>query len=83
MFRAIRSCGARGHWAEIGESATDGLLDSSVDMIDGEVRVGFYLTEDPSLAGQYAGSIGQHHYGTLEKSFQREDLRPLAAERGG
>jgi hypothetical protein len=42
--------------------ASDGHLDPPLDMIDGYVRVGFYVTEDPSLPGAYAGSIGQHDY---------------------
>ena len=48
--------------------ASDGKLDPPLDMIDGYVRVGFYITEDPSLPGSYAGSIGQHDYalGTIQ-----------------
>jgi dienelactone hydrolase len=48
--------------------ATDGTLDAPLDMIDGYVRVGFYVTEDPSLPGPYAGSIGKHDYalGTIQ-----------------
>jgi Chlorophyllase enzyme len=47
---------------------SDGTLDPPLDMIDGYVRVGFYVTEDPSLPGPYAGSIGQHDYalGTVQ-----------------
>jgi dienelactone hydrolase len=47
---------------------TDGTLDPPLDMIDGYVRVGFYVTEDPSLSGPFAGSIGQHDYadGTIQ-----------------
>jgi dienelactone hydrolase len=47
---------------------TDGTLDAPLDMIDGYVRVGFYITEDPSLPGPYAGKIGQHDYalGTIQ-----------------
>jgi dienelactone hydrolase len=40
----------------------DGSLDPPLDMIDGYVRVGFYVTDDPSLPGPYAGSIGSHDY---------------------
>jgi chlorophyllase-like protein len=48
--------------------ATDGTLDPPLDMIDGYVRVGFHVTEDPSLPGPYAGRIGQHDYalGTIQ-----------------
>jgi hypothetical protein len=47
---------------------TDGTLDPPLDMIDGYVRVGFYVTEDPSLPGPFAGSVGQHDYqlGTIQ-----------------
>ena len=47
---------------------TDASLDAPLDMIDGYVRVGFYVTLDPSLPGPYAGSIGQHDYalGSIE-----------------
>jgi hypothetical protein len=46
----------------------DGRLDPPLDMVDGYVRVGFYVTEDPSLPGPYAGSIGRHDYsaGTIQ-----------------
>ncbi len=45
-----------------------GKLEPPYDMIDGYVRVGFYVTDDPSLPGPYAGSIGSHDYaqGTVE-----------------
>jgi hypothetical protein len=42
--------------------ATDGAFDSPLDMIDGYFRVGFYVTEDPSLTGPYIGGIGRHEY---------------------
>jgi dienelactone hydrolase len=47
---------------------SDGKLDPPLDMIDGYVRVGFYVTEDPSLPGSYSGSIGEHDYaaGTIQ-----------------
>ncbi len=47
---------------------SDGSLDPPLDMIDGYVRVGFYVTEDPSLPGPFAASIGQHDYmsGTIQ-----------------
>ncbi len=41
---------------------TDGSLDTPLDMIDGYVRVGFYVTDDPSLSGPFVGKIGQHDY---------------------
>ena len=46
----------------------DGKLDPPLDMIDGYVRVGFYVTEDPSLPGPFSGSIGSHDYalGTID-----------------
>ncbi len=48
--------------------ASDASLDPPLDMIDGYVRVGFYVTEDPSLPGPYASTIGQHEYalGTVQ-----------------
>jgi len=47
---------------------SDASLDPPLDMIDGYVRVGFYVTLDPSLPGPYAGTIGQHDYalGTID-----------------
>jgi len=47
---------------------SDASLDPPMDMIDGYIRVGFYVTDDPSLPGPYAGSIGQHDYslGTVQ-----------------
>jgi hypothetical protein len=42
--------------------APDGSFDPPLDMIDGYVRVGFYVTDDPSLPGPFAGSIGRHDY---------------------
>jgi dienelactone hydrolase len=46
----------------------DGTLDPPLDMVDGYVRVGFYVTDDPSLPGPFAGSIGSHDYalGTID-----------------
>ncbi len=41
---------------------TDANFDQNLDMIDGYVRVGLYITEDPSLPGPFAGAIGQHSY---------------------
>ena len=54
--------------ADPSQFAADGSLDAPLDMIDGYVRVGFYVTEDPSLPGPFAGSIGQHSYalGTIQ-----------------
>lgn len=54
--------------ADPSQFVADGSLDSPLDMIDGYVRVGFYVTEDPSLPGPFAGSIGQHSYalGTIQ-----------------
>ena len=48
--------------------APDGSLDPPFDMIDGYIRVGFYVTEDPSLSGPWSGAIGQHDYalGTIQ-----------------
>jgi len=47
---------------------SDATLDPPFDMIDGYVRVGFFVTEDPSLTGPFAGSIGRHDYaqGTID-----------------
>jgi hypothetical protein len=41
---------------------TDATLDPPFDMIDGYVRTGFCVTEDPSLPGPFTGSIGSHDY---------------------
>ena len=41
---------------------SDASLDSPLDMVDGYVRVGFHVTEDPSLPGPFAATIGQHAY---------------------
>jgi Chlorophyllase enzyme len=47
---------------------SDGALDPPLDMIDGYVRTGFYVTQDPSLPGPFSGHIGQHDYaaGTIQ-----------------
>lgn len=47
---------------------TDATLDAPLDMIDGYVRVGFRVTQDPGLPGPFAGHVGQHDYnaGTIQ-----------------
>jgi hypothetical protein len=42
--------------------ATDGTLDPPLDMIDGFLRVGFWVTDDPGNPGPSVGAIGQHDY---------------------
>ena len=48
--------------ADPSQFVPSGQLKPPLDMIDGYVRVGFYVTQDPSLPGPYAGTIGQHDY---------------------
>jgi dienelactone hydrolase len=60
--------------------APDGHLDPPLDMIDGYVRVGFYVTEDPSLPGAYAGSIGQHDYALGSIQVPRTDTGPTPTD---
>jgi hypothetical protein len=61
--------------------ASDGTLDPPLDMIDGYVRVGFYVTEDPSLPGPYSGRIGEHDYavGTIQVPSTDAGLTPTDA----
>ena len=60
--------------------ATDALLDPPLDMIDGYVRVGFYVTEDPSLPGPYAGSIGGHDYALGTIQVPSTDAGPMPTD---
>jgi dienelactone hydrolase len=60
--------------------APDGTLDPPLDMIDGYVRVGFYVTEDPSLAGPFAGSIGQHDYALSSIQVPSTDTGPTPTD---
>ena len=61
--------------------ATDATFDDALDMIDGYVRVGFHVTEDPSLPGPYAGGIGRHSYtnGTVQVPSTHSGPMPTAA----
>ena len=59
---------------------SDGTLDPPLDMIDGYVRVGFYVTEDPSLPGPYAGSIGQHDYALAAIQVPSTDSGPTPTD---
>lgn len=58
----------------------DGKLDPPLDMIDGYVRVGFYVTEDPSLPGPYAGSVGQHGYALSSIQVPSTDAGPTPTD---
>jgi hypothetical protein len=60
-----------------GQFATDGSLDPPLDMIDGYVRVGFYVTDDPSLSGPFAGSIGVHDYALPSIQVPSGDATPI------
>jgi hypothetical protein len=60
--------------------ASDGTLDPPLDMIDGYVRVGFYVTEDPSLPGPYSGSIGQHDYAAGAIQVPSTDAGPTPTD---
>lgn len=59
---------------------SDGKLDPPLDMIDGYVRVGFYVTEDPSQPGPYAGHIGQHDYAAGTIQVQSTDTGPTPTD---
>jgi dienelactone hydrolase len=58
----------------------DATLNPPLDMIDGYVRVGFYVTEDPSLAGPYAGSIGQSDYALPAIDVPSTDAGPTPTD---
>ncbi|HVM48818.1 MAG TPA: hypothetical protein VMU04_12375 [Candidatus Acidoferrum sp.] len=60
--------------------AADGTLDPPLDMIDGYVRVGFYVTEDPGLPGPYGGSIGQHDYALGTVQVPSTDAGPVPTD---
>jgi hypothetical protein len=60
--------------------ATDGTFDPPLDMIDGYVRVGFYVTEDPSLPGPYAGTLGQREYNNGTVQVPSTDTGPTPTE---
>ena len=66
--------------ADPSQFATDGTLNSPPDMIDGYVRVGFYVTDDPSLPGSYAGSIGQHDYALASIQVPKTDAGPTPTD---
>jgi dienelactone hydrolase len=59
---------------------SDGSLDPPLDMIDGYVRVGFYVTQDPSLSGPFAGSIGQHDYALSTIQVPSTDAGPTPTD---
>ncbi|PYS88893.1 MAG: hypothetical protein DMF64_19095 [Acidobacteria bacterium] len=59
---------------------SDATLDAPLDMIDGYVRVGFYVTEDPSLPGPFAGSIGQHDYALAAIDVPNTDAGPTPTD---
>ncbi len=59
---------------------SDGSLDPPLDMIDGYVRVGFYVTDDPSLPGQYVGKIGQHDYALGTIQVPSTDAGPMPTD---
>jgi hypothetical protein len=52
--------------------ATDGTLDPPLDMIDGYVRVGFWVTDDPGTPGPFAATIGQHDYDLGNVTLQED-----------
>ena len=60
--------------------ATDGTLDAPFDMIDGYVRTGFYVTDDPSLPGPSAGSIGRHDYALPSIDVPKTDAGPMPTD---
>src|SRR4029077_17463188 len=66
--------------ADPGQFATDGTLYPALDMIDGYVRVGFYVTEDPSLPGPFAGSIGEHSYDLGSVGVPNTDAGPTPTD---
>ena len=58
----------------------DGKLDPPLDMIDGYVRVGFYVTEDPSLSGPFSGAVGQHDYALPSIQVPSTDAGPTPTD---
>jgi hypothetical protein len=60
--------------------APDARLDSPPDMIDGYVRTGFVVTQDPSLPGPYAGTIGRHTYTSGTLVVPHTDTDPTPAD---
>jgi hypothetical protein len=65
--------------------AQDGTLDPPLDMIDGFIRVGFWVTDDPGTPGPFAGKVGQHDYDlgpvTLQNENGTESVEQLATMR--
>jgi hypothetical protein len=66
--------------ADPSQFVTDASLDPPLDMIDGYVRVGFYVTEDPSLPGPFAGAIGQHDYALAAINVPSTDAGPTPTD---
>jgi len=58
----------------------DAHFDPALDMIDGYVRTGFWVTEDPSLPGPHAGAIGQHDYNAGTVSVPSTDAGPTPTD---
>jgi dienelactone hydrolase len=61
--------------ADPAQFTSDGQLDATLDMIDGYVRVGFSVTDDPSLPGPFA-TIGQHDYAMATIDVPSTDTGP-------
>jgi dienelactone hydrolase len=61
--------------ADPAQFTSDGQLDATLDMIDGNVRVGFSVTDDPSLPGPFA-TIGQHDYAMATIDVPSTDTGP-------
>lgn len=59
---------------------SDASFDPPLDMIDGYVRTGFHVTDDPSLPGPHAGSIGRHDYEAGTISVPSTDTGPTPTD---
>jgi dienelactone hydrolase len=66
--------------ADPSQFVPDGNLDAPLDMIDGYVRVGFYVTEDPSLPGPFSGSMGEHDYALGSINVPSTDAGPTPTD---
>ncbi len=61
--------------------ATDGTLDPPLDMVDGFLRVGFWVTDDPGTPGPFAATIGRHDYDLGTKALAENGGGTITVQR--